>query len=137
MEKTLRVLNRMVKDGVIEQYAIGGAVAAIFCVEPINTNDLDVFFDVGSADSGLTVLAPLYDYLSSLGYNAQGETVEIEEWPVQLLPAYNPLVEKAVEQAKSIKFNEHRVLDRKRVGDILKRHSLNKKWKIFEQEFLR
>jgi hypothetical protein len=34
MEKTLRVLNRMVKDGVIEQYAIGGAVAAIFYVEP-------------------------------------------------------------------------------------------------------
>jgi hypothetical protein len=30
----------MVKDGVIEQYAIGGAVAAIFYIEPINTNDL-------------------------------------------------------------------------------------------------
>lgn len=33
----------------IEQYAIAGAVAAIFYVEPINTNDLDVFFAVGSA----------------------------------------------------------------------------------------
>ena len=34
----------MVKDGVIEQYAIGRAVAAIFYIEPINTNDLDIFF---------------------------------------------------------------------------------------------
>jgi hypothetical protein len=36
----------MVKDGVIEQYAIGRAVAAIFYIEPINTNDLDVFFQL-------------------------------------------------------------------------------------------
>ncbi|HCX30194.1 MAG TPA: hypothetical protein DHU55_10560, partial [Blastocatellia bacterium] len=64
MEKTLRVLNRMVKDGVIEQYAIGGAVAAIFYIEPINTNDLDIFFHVKESSAGLDIMAPLYKYLS-------------------------------------------------------------------------
>jgi len=169
MEKTLRVLNGMVKDGVIEEYAIGGAVAAIFYVEPINTNDLDVFFDIGSGGLGLAALAPLYDYLSGLGYKPHGETVDIEDWPVQFLPVFNLLVEEAVERAKRIKFKrtptrvmtaehlvaimlqtgrlkdyariqqflEHRVLDRKRLADILKRHALDKKWKIFEQEYLR
>jgi hypothetical protein len=39
VEKTLKVINRMEADGVIRQYAIGGAVAAIFYVEPFATYD--------------------------------------------------------------------------------------------------
>ena len=104
MEKTLRVLNRMVKDGVIEQYAIGGAVAAIFYIEPINTNDLDIFFQVKDPSVGLDILAPLYGYLFSLGYKGQGEAIDIEGWPVQFLPIFNPLLEEAVEQAKEVRF---------------------------------
>ncbi|HEV8368161.1 MAG TPA: hypothetical protein VGQ39_09440 [Pyrinomonadaceae bacterium] len=104
MEKTLRVLNKMVKDGVIEQYAIGGAVAAVFYIEPINTNDLDIFFHVKESPKRLDVLAPLYDYLGRLGYKTKDESVEIEGWPVQFLPIFNPLVAEAVEQAKEIRF---------------------------------
>jgi hypothetical protein len=104
MEKTLRVLNRMVKDGVIEQYAIGGAVAAIFYIEPINTNDLDIFFQVKDPSVGLDILAPLYRYLSSLGYKGPGEAIDIEGWPVQFLPIFNPLLEEAVAQAQEVRF---------------------------------
>jgi hypothetical protein len=106
MEKTLRVLNKMVKDGVLKQYAIGRAVAAIFYVEPINTNDLDIFFSATSGGSNLAVLAPLYKYLSDLGYDIQGEKIEIEGWPVQFLPVFNPLVEEALEQAKETVFDQ-------------------------------
>lgn len=104
MEKTLRILNRMVKDGVIEQYAIGGAVAAIFYIEPINTNDLDIFFHVKDPSSGLDILAPIYAYLSNLGYKGQREAIDIEGWPVQFLPVFNPLLEEAVEEAKEVRF---------------------------------
>lgn len=94
----------MVKDGVIEQYAIGGAVAAIFYIEPINTNDLDVFFHVKQTSNQFEILTPLYRYLIRLGYKPKGETVEIEDWPVQFLPVFNPLVEEAVAQAKEVTF---------------------------------
>jgi hypothetical protein len=94
----------MVKDGVIEQYAIGGAVAAIFYIEPVNTNDLDVFILLKHSSTGLDILAPLYEYLSGLGYNAQGEAIDIEGWPVQFLPIFNPLLEEAVAQAKEVGF---------------------------------
>ena len=104
MEKTLRVLNRMVKDGVIGKYAIGGAVAAIFYIEPINTNDLDIFFHVKDPSAGLEILAPLYKYLSALGYKGQKEAIDIEGWPVQFLPVFNPLLEEAVEQAREVRF---------------------------------
>jgi hypothetical protein len=43
MEATLEVLNALVEEGVIERYAIGGAVGAIFWVEPFDTIDLGVF----------------------------------------------------------------------------------------------
>ena len=94
----------MVKDGVIDQYAIGGAVAALFYIEPINTNDLDVFFHVKDSSSALDVLAPLYKYLSGLGYKGKGEAVDIEGWPVQFLPIFNPLLEEAVAEAKEVRF---------------------------------
>lgn len=104
MEKTLRVLNRMLKDGVIERYAIGGAIAAIYYIEPFETSDLDVFFAVGASQSGLQILAPLYDYLMRAGYQASGDFVEIEGWQVQFLPVFNPLIEEAVERAAEVKY---------------------------------
>ena len=106
MEKTLSVLNSMVQDGVLRQYAIGGAVAAIFYVEPINTNDLDVFFSVAGDETDLAILAPLYQYLGNRGYKIQGETIDIEGWPVQFLPAFNALLDEALNLAREIEFNE-------------------------------
>ncbi len=42
MEATLRVLNELERNGVISRYAIGGAVGAIFYMEPFLTYDLDI-----------------------------------------------------------------------------------------------
>jgi hypothetical protein len=103
VEKTLETINRMEADGVIGRYAIGGAMAAIFYVEPFTTFDLDIFF-AASVSGGLITLTPVYEYLAAAGYEAKGEAVNIEGWPVQFLPTYNTLVAEAVEQAVEIKF---------------------------------
>jgi hypothetical protein len=103
VEKTLEIINRMEAEGRIGRYAIGGAMAAIFYVEPFTTYDLDIFFAT-SMSGGLVTLTPVYEYLSGAGYEAEGEAVNIEGWPVQFLPTYNPLVAEAVEQAVEIKF---------------------------------
>ncbi|HEV2799660.1 MAG TPA: hypothetical protein VGW12_04140 [Pyrinomonadaceae bacterium] len=104
MEKTLQVLNRMQADGVLGQYAIGGAIAATFYIEPVSTSDLDIFFTAAAASGQFLSLAPLYDYLAASGYEAAGEAVEIEGWPVQFLPAFNQLLEEALAQAETIQF---------------------------------
>jgi len=103
VEKTLKVINRMEADGVIGRYAIGGAVAAIFYIEPFTTYDLDIFF-AADVSGDLVVLTPIYEYLARKGYEAEGEAVNVEGWPVQFLPAYNPLVAEALKQAVEIKF---------------------------------
>ncbi len=59
MKETLRVINRMVVDGIISQYAIGGAVAAIYYLEPFDTADLDVFVQVKPTVGRLMILAPI------------------------------------------------------------------------------
>ena len=68
----------MVSDGVIESYAIAGAVAAIFYTEPTDTADLDVMVAFPKT-SLLITLEPIYDYLKGLGYDTfEKEGVIIE-----------------------------------------------------------
>ncbi len=104
MRETLKIINRMVKGGVIEEYAIGEAIAAIYYLEPFDTADLDVFVQVKATGSDLMILSPIYEYLTGKGYEAKGEFVYIEAIPVQFLPIFNPLIEEAVEKAQIIKY---------------------------------
>jgi hypothetical protein len=104
VKETLKVVNRMVKDGVINEYAIGGAVAAIYYLEPFDTADLDVFVQVTTTGSMLVLLAPIYQYLTGRGYKTEGEFIYIEGLPVQFLPVFNPLTEEAVEEALTIRY---------------------------------
>lgn len=104
MKETLKIINQMVKDGVIEEYAIGGAIAAIYYLEPFDTADLDVFVQLNVTGTDLMILAPIYEYLSKQGCELKGEFVYIEGIPVQFLPVFNPLTEEAVEKAQAIKY---------------------------------
>ena len=96
-----RVLNRMRDEGVVAQYAVGGATAVLFYAEPTRTYDLDVFVTLEAA--GQDVLAPLsrvYEWARGQGFGLQAEHLLIAGVPVQLLPAYNPLVEAALATAR-------------------------------------
>lgn len=100
MKATLEVINRMQADGVIGQYAIGGAVGATFYLEPLATLDIDIFVSFQNAPAGgLISLAPICDYLTARGCKIEGEYIVIESWPVQFLPSGNPLAEEALAQA--------------------------------------
>ena len=73
MKQTLEVINRMEADGIIDRYAIAGAVAAYNYVEPSVTDDLDILvsFDAipGQPQSGLITLSPIFSYLKDMGYS--------------------------------------------------------------------
>ena len=105
MKETLKVLNRMLKRGVIEEYAIGGAIAAIYYLEPFETSDLDVFVQGNIEGSALMILEPIYEYLRKSGYTPQGEFINIEGVPVRFLPSFSPLIDEAIEKAEPIKFD--------------------------------
>ena len=104
MKETLKVINELVKDGAIVTYAIGGAVAAIYYLEPFDTADLEVFVQVSAAGRDLMILTPIYEHLIARGYKAKGESIYVEGMPVQFFPVFNPLTEEAVRRAQTIKY---------------------------------
>jgi len=100
IRNTIAAINQMQADGIVERYAIGGAVGATFYLEPVATLDVDVFLTFRpEAGSLLASPQPLFDYLKAHGGRMEGEYIVIAGWPVQFLPAANPLVEEALAQA--------------------------------------
>jgi len=84
--------------GVLERYAIGGAVGATFYLEPVSTQDVDVFAAVRpEPDALLLSLEGAYAFFRARGATVRNEHLEIGGWLVQLLVPPTPLVEDALE----------------------------------------
>ena len=107
MKEALHALNSLKQAGVIEDYAIGGAIAASFYIEAVNTEDVDAFLFMSPSEGALLLtLTPIYDALKKLGGIVEKEYVRFGEWPIQILPAYKPLIEEAIKNAASVKYGD-------------------------------
>ncbi len=105
MQAALRALNQLVADGVIPQYAIGGAIGASFYIDAVQTEDVDAFVFMAPSASGLLTLAPIYEALTRLGGVVEHEYIRFAEWPVQILPDANDLVREAIRDATDTEFD--------------------------------
>jgi hypothetical protein len=105
MEKTFKVINEMLSAGVIDAYALGGAMAAIRYVEPFQTEDVDVFVSITVEASDLEPLKPIYAYLKTRGYFSNDVYIKIEDWDVQFLPVFDELTEEGVTEADDVDLN--------------------------------
>lgn len=154
LAEVLAAANGLVAVGLIEDWALGGALAAIYYVEPFTTYDADIFFI--PMDKGLTAGIPaIYSHLQTHGWEVEREHLVVRGFPVQFLAA-SDLTEEAVREAERIEYEgvparvfraEHIVaiaasvgrakdkarieqllqqadLDQSRLEDILRRHNL-------------
>jgi hypothetical protein len=101
---TLRALNNMKADGVIEEYAIAGALAIVFWTEPVPTYDLDVLVFLPSGGGPLVSLESIYHWASAHGYQADTEHILIEGVPTQFLPSPSKLADEAIETAETLDY---------------------------------
>jgi hypothetical protein len=98
----LRATNELVSAGLIEDYALGGALAAIYYTEPVTTYDADIMFV--ATDKTLSAGIPaIYSHLRAKGWRVEGEHLIIKDFPVQFLAA-SGLTEEAVREAKPIEY---------------------------------
>ncbi len=107
LKQTIDVLNEMAAEGVIESYAIGGAVAAFYYIEASSTDDLDILISFdnrsGGGAAGLVTLGPIVDYLSARGFAEwRHEGIVISGWPVQFLPVADSLDDEALKEAPAV-----------------------------------
>jgi hypothetical protein len=98
----LRAANDLVKAGVIQDYALGGALAAIYYVEPFTTYDADIFF-VSSDQTLSTGIPAIYAHLQARGWLMEREHLMLKGFPVQFLAA-SGLMEEAVREANTIEY---------------------------------
>lgn len=100
----LRALNTMKAEGVIEEYAVAGALAIIFWTEPVPTYDLDVLVFLPPAAGPLVDLESIYHWASAHGYTADKEHILIEGVPTQFLPSPSKLADEAIETAETLDY---------------------------------
>ena len=98
----LRAANELVSAGLIKDYALGGALAAIYYTEPVTTYDADIIFV--ASDKTLSAGIPaIYSHLQSKGWRVEREHLLIKDFPVQFLAA-SGLTEEAVCEARQIEY---------------------------------
>ena len=98
-------LNNLPAEGLVQDYAIGGATAVLFYAEPTRTYDLDVFILLTPAvGSSLEPLKAIYAWARSRGFPEEAEHIVIHGVPVQFLPAHNALAEDAVACARTLDY---------------------------------
>jgi hypothetical protein len=98
----LRAANELVSAGLIKDYALGGALAAIYYTEPVTTYDADIIFI--ASDQTLSAGIPaIYSHLKSKGWRVEREHLLIKDFPVQFLAA-SGLTEEAVREAKQVEY---------------------------------
>lgn len=100
MDEVAKLLNEMVRAGVVSDYAVFGAVAQMRYTEAVTTLDADILVSVPPT-AALDVLSPIYAFCRERGYQPEGEAVRVGDWPVQFIPAFNPLTEAAMRNAET------------------------------------
>ncbi len=103
MKELAQLLNEMQAAGVIEDYALFGAMAQMRYTEAVATLDADVLIAVASPER-MDVLAGVYDFCARRGFAPEGDAIRVGAWPVQFVPAFSPLTEEALKHADTADF---------------------------------
>jgi hypothetical protein len=100
MDRVAVLLNKMVEQGIITDYAVFGAVAQMRYTEAVVTLDADILVAIAEPDK-LDVLSPIYAFCRDRGYLPEGEAIRVGDWPVQFIPAFSKLTREAIRDAET------------------------------------
>lgn len=103
MREVAQLLNAMRTAGVIQEYALFGAVAQMRYTEAVATLDVDVLVAVPASER-LDVLAGIYQFCADRGYHPEGEAIAVGSWPTQFVPVSSALTQEALEEAETADF---------------------------------
>ncbi len=111
MQEVCDILEQLVQDGTLKNYALGGATAAGFHGEPLATRDIYVFIFLNPPSGSILItLDALYARLNEMGFSEfDEEGILIHGFPVQFLSAAPGLESEALEKALSFEWSGHRI----------------------------
>lgn len=96
-----RAIDAMEVDGVVDDYAVGGGMAALFYAETTPTFDIDVFVVI--AQQGLLIdLSSIYNWARNKGFEVRDEYLIVHGVPVQILVANEGLETEAIKESQAM-----------------------------------
>lgn len=101
--EALAAIRNLKDEGIVSDYAIGGAMALSFWAEAVPTYDLDVFV-LFASDELIMTITPIYEWAGRHGYQVKSEHIEIAGIPVQVLPAHDAVTEEAIVTAVDLPY---------------------------------
>lgn len=99
-----RELNALKDEGVVEDYALGGAVATLFYAEAVRTYDVDVFVLVPGQADDLVTMSEVYAWAKRRGYSLRDQHILIHGTPVQFLGMTAGLEADAIRKAREFDY---------------------------------
>jgi hypothetical protein len=100
MKEVAELLNGLLEARIIKDYAVFGAVAQMRYTEAVATMDADILIAVRDP-TAIDLLGGIYAFCAARGYQPEGEAIRVGDWPVQFIPAFNPLTEAAMRNAEA------------------------------------
>ena len=166
MRELIELIDEMLKAGILENYAVFGALAQMRYTEAVVTMDADIL--IGVSDTSITVLSPIYAFCKERGYLPEGEAIRIGAWPVQFIPAFDDLSADAMECAEQADIDglpvrvvradylavmalkvgrskdklrvlallESEAITTDDIAKLVEKYSLKDKWITFQEQFL-
>ena len=99
MKRVALLLNDMITHNIITNCAIFGPIAQMRYTEAVATMDVDVLVAAHEIN-GLNVLEPIYNFCGTRGWRPEGEAIRVGSWPVQFIPAFDPVTREAMRLAE-------------------------------------
>src|SRR6187455_1134373 len=94
----------MKDKGVVEDFALFGAMAQMRYTAAVATFDADVLIAVPGPPQ-LDALSDVYRFCADQGYRPEGEAIRVGSWPVQFIVAFDPLTREAMQQATTVNYD--------------------------------
>lgn len=89
--------------GVVEDFALFGAMAQMRYTAAVATFDADVLVAVPGPPK-LDALSDVYRFCADRGYKPEGEAIRVGSWPVQFIIAFDALTREAMHQARTVDY---------------------------------
>ena len=104
MLQTFVILNEMVSEGAIKDYALCGAMAAFRYIEPAATRDMDVTVEMASVSAFAVTFDGITNFLAhkNMPLKWDEEGIEIAGVPVQFIPVGGDLDKEALATAEIV-----------------------------------
>jgi hypothetical protein len=105
VERVITTLDEMIRDGIMEDYVIGGATALAYYSDNVFTEDIDVFVYLKSSPGYLIDLNPIYEYLTKAKHaRIEGQYIVLDGFPLQFLVPYDDLSSEAFSHPQTVMY---------------------------------